>query len=226
MTTTDTAAATARTKLRSHQQHLADLIGQANALQRRIGEFQSTASAAQPAVTNLEALRAQRRQVMAEVALGESDATVLDLADQELEAAEVQARTAARGIEIAQAGAERLGREHAELADQITTASKHTAALSYYAAVEAAQGKVEAYRAALSAMGGAYADLMGACIAADGFADPSAAALRLFVTGQMRSAIFGAPLPSLPGLNGALFDFDFSEQVTAATAAALTELAG
>ena len=221
---TDTT--TARLALAAHQKHLADLIGQASALQRRIAGFRTEADAAHPAVTSLKALHAQRREVLAEIALGESDATVLDLADQELEDAEARARIAARGVEIAQAGAERLGREHAELVGQITAASKHTAALSYHAAVEAAQAKLEPYRAALAAMGSAYADLLGACIAVEHFADATATPHRPHVIGDMRAATFGSPLPSLPDFDRALFDFDYSEQVATATAAALAALSG
>ena len=224
MNTTDKT--TARAELRVHHQHVATLGAQAETLLRRIGEFQSTAAAAHPAITNLESLRAQRREVLADIALGESDATVLDLADQELEDAEARARIAARGVEIAQAGGERLGREHAALVGQIAAATKLTAALSYHAAVEAAQAAVEPYRFAVAQMGCTYAALLGACLAVENFADPRAVPPRLFVTGELRSTAFGSPLPNLPGFDRAAFDFDYSTQVESATAAALAELAG
>ena len=222
----NTDKTTARAELRAHHQHVADLIGQASALLRRIGEFQSTAAAAQPAITNLEAQRAGRHELLAAVAVGESDSGALDLADQELEAAEARVRIAARGIEVASAGAERLTHQHEELVGRITAASKHTAELQYHAAVEAAQAKLEPYRDSLAAMGRAYAALLGGCIAVEHFVDTTATPPRLYVTGDMRSAAFGAPLPSLPGLDRALFDFDFGEQVATATAASMAALSG
>ena len=222
----NTDKTTARTALAAHHQRVATLGAQAETLLRRIAGFRTEADAAQPPLQRLETLRAGRHEVLAEIALGESDATVLDLADQELEDAEARARIAARGVEIAQAGAERLGREHAELVGQITAASKHTAELQYHAAVEIAQGRLEPYRAALAAMGTAYSDLLGACLAVERFADPRATPPRLFVTGELRSTAFGAPLPSLPDFDRAAFDFDYAKRVEAAEAAALAALAG
>ena len=221
---TDTT--TARAALRDHHQRVATLGAQAETLLHRVAGFRTEAAASQPPLQRLETLRAERRELLAAVAVGESDSGVLDKADAELEAAEAQARIAARGIEVAQAGAERLGREHAELVGQITAASKHTAALSYHAAVEAAQAKLEPYRAALAAMGSAYADLLGACIAVEHFADATATPHRPHVIGDMRAATFGSPLPSLPDFDRALFDFDYSEQVATAASAALAALSG
>ena len=217
---------TARAELRVHHQRVATLIAQAETLLRRIAGFRTEADAAQPPLQRLEAMHAQRREVLAAVALGESDSGVLDKADAELEAAEVQARIAARGVEIASAGAGRLTREHAELVGQITAASKLTAELQYHAAVEAAQSKLEPYRRALAEMGAAYADLLGACLAVETFADPRATPTRPYVTGELRATAFSSPLPSLPGLDRAAFDFDYTKRVEAAEAAALAELAG
>ena len=217
---------TARAELHAHHQRVATLGAQAEALLRRIAEFQSTAAAAQPPLQRLDALRAKRRELLAAVAIGESDSAVLDKIDQELETAEVQARAAARGVEIAQAGAGRLGREHEELVGQITAASKHTAELQYHAAVEAAQATLGPYRDSLAAMGSAYADLLGACLAVENFADPRATPPRMFVTGELRATAFSSPLPSLPNFDRAAFNFDFSKSVESAEAAALAELAG
>ena len=222
----NTDKTTARAALHAHQKHVADLIGQASALLRRIAGFRTEAAAAQPPLQRLETLRAKRREVLAEIALGECAAAVLDLADREIADAEAQARIAARRVEVALAGAGRLTREHAELVGQITAASKHTAGLSYHAAVEAAQGKLAPYRDSLQSMGAAYAALLGSCIAAERFADTTATPPRLYVTGGMRATAFSSPLPSLPGFDRAAFNFDFSKQVKAATAAALAALAG
>ena len=226
MTTDKNTATTARRALAAHQKHVAALVAQAETLLRRVASFRAEVDAAHPAITNLDALRAQRREVLAEIALGESDATVLDLADQEIADAEAQARIAARGVEVASAGAGRLGREHAELVGQITAATKLTAALSYHAGVEIAQGRLAAYHGALQEMGHTYSDLLASCIAAEHFSDTTAVPPRMFLTGEMRATAFSSPLPALPGFDRALFDFDFSKQVEAATADALREIEG
>ena len=226
MTTDKTTATTARLALTTHQKHVATHGAQAATLLRRIAGFRTEAAAAQPPLQRLAALRAGRHEVLAEIALGESDSGALDKADAELETAEVQARSSLRGIEVALAGSGRLTREHAELVGQITAASKHTAGLSYHAAVEAAQAKLEPYRVSLAAMGSAYAALLGSCIAAESFADTTATPPRLYVTGGMRATAFSSPLPSLPGFDREAFNFDFSKSVETATAAAVAALAG
>ena len=221
-----TTATTARLALAAHNQRVAALGAQASALQRRVASFRAEAAASQPPLQRLETLRAERRELLAAVAIGESDSGALDKADAELETAEVQARGSLRGIEVASAGAERLTREHAELVGQITAEQRKGDALRYAAGVEAAQSKLAAYRGALEEMGRTYSDLLGACLAVESFADPRAVPPRLFVTGELRATAFSSPLPSLPGFDRAAFDFDYSTQVESATAAALAELAG
>ena len=217
---------TARAELHAHQQHVAALVAQAATRLRRIVEFQSTAAAARPPLQRLDALRAKRRELLAAVAIGESDSAVLDKADAELETAEVQARSSLRGIEIAQAGAERLTREHEELAGQIAIEVRKDDALRYAAGVEAAQSKVEAYRAAVEGMGAALADLQGACAAADACANPRAIPPRPWVSGGLGPMTFDPPLPALPGIDPKAWSFSIAAQVETATAASLAELAG
>ena len=216
---------TARTELHAHQKHVADLIGQASALLRRVVEFQNTATAARPPLQRLETLRDGRRELLAAVAIGESDSGALDKADAELETAEVQARGSLRGIEIAQAGSERLGREHEELAGQLAIEQRKGDALRYAAGVELAQSKLAAYRAAVEGMGAALADLQGACAAADACANPRAIPPRPWVSGGLGPMTFDPPLPALTGLDPKAWSFSIAAQVEIAEAAALAELA-
>ena len=98
--------------------------------------------------------------------------------------------------------------------------------MRYAAACELAQLKLNAYKEALASMGGACAELVGACLAADTFVDVTARPPRHSVIGDMRSANFATPLPNWPGIDVSGFRFDFSKVVEQARVAALAELAG
>ena len=217
---------TARTELTTHQKHVAALHEQSRGLDARIRAFGAAETAAQPAIDRVSALRAQRNELLAEVAVGDAGEDAIDDADRQLSDAQELARAAQRACEIARAGTARLQAERDLIAGQIAAASKHTEGLSYHAAVALAQSKLAAYRAAVEGMGAALADLQGACAAVDACANPRAIPTRPWVSGGLGPTTFDAPIPELPGLDPKAWSFSIAAQVATATAAALAELAG
>ena len=189
----------------------------------RIGEFNATAAGQQPAIQNRAVTQAARRTLLAAVAVGEETHATLDRADADLADAEVKAAAAERVAEIALAGAERLQREHATLAQKVAAIAPRTAPLVHAAAIELAHTRLGAYRAANDALSTAWAELMGPVLAADSFADTQAMPPRMYVSGLAYQPVFVALLPELQ-LDVKDWTFDSTMQVKAAHAAALREL--
>jgi DNA repair exonuclease SbcCD ATPase subunit len=225
MKNTPNAIATpARDALRKQRAELHELTTQQAALHQRIESFQDAASRAQPSQQRLDSLKARRPALLADVALREASHDELEKLDRELQDAEAQARAAARGQEIAAAGAARLQQQLADLAVKAAPVAQGMAALLHAAAVEMAVERLADYRAAVEAMGRAHAVLAGTCAAADTFADMFIDPRRLPVQGELHRMQFAALLPNLPGIKQEQWQFDFSSLGAAAQAEALAEL--
>ena len=213
--------------LRDHQQRLGTLIAESAGLEHRIAGFSDTATAVQPSQHRLEALQAQRRQVLAAVALSEAHTDDLDRIDSELLDAQAQARAGARAAEIAEAGAAHLQGQHAALAARITAESERGPTLCHAAAMETVRARLRPYAEALRALSEAHVALTGACMAADRYVDLYAIPARSYITGRLPMAGMGLVLPELLDLHADDFAIEPNPRAFAdATAAVLAELEG
>ena len=223
---TSTTLTPARDTIRKRRAELEEITVQQTVLQQRIAGFQDTAGSAQPTQQRVQALRARRPALLADVALREASHDELEALDRELQDAEAQARAASRAQEISSAGAARLQEQLTALAAKAAPIAQSMAALGYAAAVEMAVERLADYRHAVEAMGRAHAVLAGYCAAADTFADMTSDPRRLPVQGELHRMRFEALLPNLPGIEQAQWSFDFTQLGAATQAEALAALQG
>ena len=189
----------------AHTAELEKKLSEASALSQRIANFQQSALA-HCATGDLDALRAVRRERLADLALGLVTMPAVDLLDRELEAAEAKAREFAREVEIAEAAAARLQSQYDQLAAEITPLSAELPRLKYQAATEVLRERLTPYREALHSLAQVHAQVVGAALAVDLLADPTAHPARLYVSNRIDQAGLGLPLPGLEGLDPAQFE--------------------
>ena len=172
-------------------------------------------------------MQARRRELLAAVAVGESDHDALDRVDREIASAVADAKKGARAAEIAHAGAARLRVQHAALAAHAQPEAADANAYRYHAACELVAASLPEFRAALEALAAAQSQLFGRCAVANKFADLKASPIRFFVQSDSPPQSFSASLPGVPGVDSSRrWDFDLVALTEQAAAEAMALLAG